>query len=323
MSWLAVLFLACVGGSQPDGLPAEARAAQAELEAALAGGDVQAVSQAARAASAWRGQDPALDRALGDALANHLLRVDEGAALLQSVAAPDDPAWRAAARGAALRTGNRAWLAELVAPPAPDADDWKGLPLTHTVFDQVVTAARTDASVDLATLRRVLADCALLDARPRLGRRQVDLPLPDSLLATVQHLGASRTLVARTQLAMARSTRREQVWHCGTGWLVEGGTDTIPDPLPPNGVMLAVSDGHRSAWVELDPRPEGPWATVATDGKAAARWMLTAREVDLALAEGLDQDAALARALARHGDALFLAGEGWTGPPDQAVLPPE
>ena len=107
---LALLLIAC------GGMPSEGKLAAEQLNAALVRRDVAEVSAAARAADAFRGQDPALDRALGDALANVLMRPEQGLPLLKANPAPDDATWRTAMRGAAVRLGdqaemNAAWAA--------------------------------------------------------------------------------------------------------------------------------------------------------------------------------------------------------------------
>ena len=84
-SVLLLVCQACSAGPTTDPTAptalVEARDALAE---ALTTRDPGSVSTAARAASEFEGQDPALDRMLGDALANVLMRPADGIALLRA-----------------------------------------------------------------------------------------------------------------------------------------------------------------------------------------------------------------------------------------------
>ena len=94
--WLWLL-VACGGGS------AERQSAQEALVDALTRRDPQEVSAAARRASAWEGEDPVLDGLLGDAVANVLMRPEQGWPLLMAAREVGGPAWETAALGATLR----------------------------------------------------------------------------------------------------------------------------------------------------------------------------------------------------------------------------
>lgn len=295
--WLPALLLLACTRDQPD---AELAAARDRLSAALATQDPAQVSEAARAASTWEGKDPALDRLLGDALANHLLRAPEGAALLKANPAPEDPAWVLAATNAALRANDRPWLAELLAAQGYT------LNLDHSVVEQVQRLAAREREVDHAMLIQAVRDCTLVDGRPMLGRRQVDLPVPSTLERTLRLLGATEVVVSRTQLVYSPRTNHDRAWKCDTGWLQLGGHAGIPDPLPPKGVLVAVTDGTTTGYVELDVKPQGPWATVSNDADQAARWLQAA-----ALLEELGDDPqAEAKVLQRYGAGLALP-PGW------------
>lgn len=285
-----MLILACSTG---DPAISQARTA---LQAALASGDVSAVSDAARAAGDLEGRDPALDRLLGDALANHLLRAEDGARLLRANPAPTDPVWLDAATDAALRTGDRPWLAELLALRGLDLD------LKRSVVGQVMRLSASDAAVDHAVLVRVVQDCALVDSRTRIGRQPVDLPVPNSLQKTLTLLGATDIIAARTTLVYSPRTSTERSWKCAAGWLPEGSYRTIPDPLPPRGIALVVTDGRTTASVELESTRNGPWATSSGDPALVARWLQAGAMMD---GLGADPDAD-SKVLARFGPGLAL-----------------
>ena len=186
---LALLLIAC------GGMPSEGKLAAEQLNAALVRRDVAEVSAAARAADAFRGQDPALDRALGDALANVLMRPEQGLPLLKANPAPDDAAWRTALRGAAVRLGDQA---EMNAAWA--ATGGREISFLHAIAETATARARRDPAFDLSQLDRVNADCALLVTRPMLGRAALDAPARASLLDAVRALGATDLVLARPAL---------------------------------------------------------------------------------------------------------------------------
>lgn len=294
--WLPVLLLTACTPTSPD---ADRTQARDRLAQALASADLAQVSEAARAAAAFEGQDPALDRLLGDALANHLLRAADGAALLKANPAPDDPAWVAAATDAALRANDRPWLGELLAAQGHT------LNLDHAVVEQVQRLAARERDVDQATLIQAVRDCTLVDGRPSIGRRQVDLPAPATLERALRLFGATNVVVSRTQLVYSPRTNHERAWKCDTGWLQFGGHQGIPDPLPPKGVVVAATDGVTTGYVELDLKPQGPWATVSHDPDLVARWLQAAA----LLAELGDDPQAEAKVLQRYGAGLALPAD--------------
>ncbi|NOY26893.1 MAG: hypothetical protein GXP62_13560 [Oligoflexia bacterium] len=285
-----MLILACSSG---DPAISQARTA---LQAALASGDVTAVSNAARAAGDLEGKDPALDRLLGDALANHLLRTEDGARLLRANPAPGDPVWLDAATDAALRIGDRPWLAKLLALRGVELD------LKRSVVDQVMRLSASDASIDHKVLETVVEDCALVGSRTRTGRRPVDLPVPDSLQKTLTVLGATHIIAARTTLVYSPRTSTDRSWKCAAGWLPQGSYHTIPDPLPPRGIVLVATDGRTTGSVELESTRSGPWATSSGDPALVARWLQAGAMMD---GLGADPDAET-KVLARFGHGLAL-----------------
>lgn len=285
-----LLLLSC---TPTDSAIADARRV---LESALASGDVSAISDAARSAGALEGRDPALDRLLGDALANHLLKAEDGALLLRNNPAPDDPVWVAAATDAALRVGDRPWLHELLVAQGLELD------LEHPVVAQVERLAAREADVDHKVLTQVVRDCTLVDGRPKLGRRQVDLPVPDNLERALRLLGATELIAARTTLVYSPRSFHERSWKCQAGWLPATSYTSIPVPLPPRGVVVVVSDGVTTGYVELERSDLGPWASVSGDPDMAARWLQAGSLLDDL---GSDPDAD-ARMLARYGTGLAL-----------------
>lgn len=265
--WAAIalaLLLAC-------GPSREQQAATTALADALVRREVSEVSRAARKAGAWRGEDPVLDRLLGDALANVLMHPDDGLTLLEANPAPDDPAWRRALRGAALRSGDRAKM----------ADVWRRtggaeLDFQQGVVDQLVQRAKADPELDLSAVDSVLARCALLQRRPVVGRRSVDRPIEGDLFAAARALGA-RVLV------LARSTDLLDVAADNSGWRCNGLTlidaDGLPAELPPKITVLGASDGQHDVFLDLREEDGVPTIFSANDPEGAGRWIRAAELV--------------------------------------------
>ncbi len=196
---LLAAILALSGCTSGGGLPAEGAAARDALAGLLADRatvDVAAVSAAASHASAWQGQDAVLDRLLGDALANVLMRPGDGLALLRQRPDPESAAWRAAMGGAALRAGTAAAVYGV--------QDEAGLSKVDAEAPGVAwlgARALRDPALGWADLVELDADCALLDGQPSRGRRSIDVPMPPALLATARAQGADRVVLGRARLA--------------------------------------------------------------------------------------------------------------------------
>jgi hypothetical protein len=253
-------------GGCTGGLPAEGREARAELVAALddrQAVDVEAVSRAARSAARWKGQDALLDVVLGDALANVLMRPGEGLALLRAHPDPSDPRWQAAMGGAALRTGTSAAVhaVQHEAQLSPVDAEAPGV-------SWLAARALRDPSLGWAALVELDADCRLLDGQPERGRRPLDVPVPERLLATAAE--------AATRVVLGRGPRPTDdppetgrgLAPCRTGRLLG---EALPSPMlrhvvlaaegpaPPVAPALYLSLGwgpSREPWVLGSTRPE-------------------------------------------------------------------
>lgn len=274
---LTLLLLSC-GGSPEVGLSAEGKAAQAQLAAALESRDVAQVSSAARAAGAFRGEDPALDRMLGDALANVLMHPDQGLALLKTNPAPDDPAWRAALRGAAVRLGDQAEMdAAWAATGGPEIHFLRG------IADIAAARARRDPNFDLNALEEVNADCDLMIKRPTLGRASLNAPARASLIPAVRALGATEIVLARPSLPSDPDPLlgAPGLWRCGEWTLLEG--DAYPEDMPARMLVLGAYDGKDRVYIEARMEEGQPWVFNTSVGDWGARWI---RAADLYDAEG-------------------------------------
>ena len=264
---LVLLLIAC-GGTASQGEASAARDAARALSSALERRDVAEVSAAARAADAYRGQDPALDRALGDALANVLMRPEQGLALLKANPAPDDPGWRAALRGAATRSGDQA---EMDAAWAATGEPEVGF--LHAIAEAAAARARRDPAFDTGALQAINADCALLLKRPMVGRSGLNAPARASLLDAVRALGATEIVLARPILPTDPDplVGAPGPWRCGDWTMLEG--DAWPADFPPRMLVMGASDGHESLFIEARVEEGVPWVFNTSVGEWGARWL--------------------------------------------------
>ncbi len=250
------------------GLPPEGAAAAETLSQALRARDVDGVSRAARAAAAWQGKDAALDRMLGDALANVLMRPAEGLPLLQANPAPADPAWRRAIQGAALRAEDHealraAWSLDGQEPPNFEV----------SLLPQIAARARQDPGFDVARVAPLLWRCDLLRRRPTTGRRTLAMPVEGDLLAAGRALGAQGFVVARSLLQVDMGSGAE-VWRCADMVMLEDAQ--IPSPLPPRVTVVGATDGRVDVYLELREEDGVPTAFVTSNAEWGARWMRAA-----------------------------------------------
>lgn len=274
-----LLLLACTGATAPAPAPWEG------LAAALQTRDPAQVSAAARPLDPLRGQDPQVDRLLGDALANVLMRPSDGWELLRANPAPEDPAWRAAMAGAALRLGDPALLDE-----AWEANGWPPLPLdgpaAMEALEQISARALRDPSVGAAALEDAVARCRLLDHRPRLGRQALDLPLTGPLLGAARALGADLVVAGRPEeRGDPDPLTQDGPIACAELRLAPG--DELPAGAAARVWVAAASRGEQQLFVELRPEAGGLFAFATSDAAAGARWVLAAGRL-AELGEGED-----------------------------------
>ncbi len=308
MQWMApLLLLACVSSCGGSGMETRREA----LRLAMAEGDQAKVSEAARAASEFEGTDPALDRMLGDALANHLFRGAEGLALLQANPLPEDPAWVAATADAALRAKDLVVLDGMMRAQGVQ------LNLDLPALEQVQRLSLQDRTVGHQLLVEVDRRCALVDQRPLLGRQEVDMPSSPSLERALRLLGATEVVVTRTHLVFSPKSPRERSFQCKTAWLPEGETSGIPSPLPPKGVLVAVTDGTIRGYLEIQSREGGEWVMASDDAQQAGRWLNAAYLLD-AMLTAPDAEA---KVLERYGSGLALPADQRVGPPKRTEKP--
>lgn len=246
------------------GSPSPQAQATAALEAALTTRDPDTVSEAARAAGEWEGQDPHLDKLLGDALANVLMRPGAGLELLKTRRDPADPMWVAAVAGAAARIGET----NVVQAVSDDA----GLGLPPVPADALAwlrTQALSDPAIGQDTLEWVAHTCALLDAQPLRGRRTVDQPATDKLPALLPVLGADLVVLGRSTAPAdpPPETGRGRL-PCRTGRAYVDST-VWPEPLPGH-VVVGIRTGEAALHFSVKPEAGAPWVFGSTQPEATS-----------------------------------------------------
>ena len=288
-----IIWLGCHWGASPD-LGVEGRAARDALKVALVERDVGLVADAARSAGPWEGKDVSLDRLLGDALANVLMRPEEGLSLLDAHSALGDTDWERSVLDAVFRTGDIERIAASRSRLGRPA-----IPLEHPVVQQMVLRARSDPAVGHSALEQAVADCSLLDGQPQIGRQVIDLPGPSQLPSAATALGATHFVIGRPAWRSDPDpvTGRGPV-QCATGAVISGGW-----PVPaPRSMVIGASDGRRAVYINLHPKGGGIWAYAASDSEAAAQWIQAA----LYMAEHPDAADLIATVRARFGTVWYL-----------------
>jgi len=259
-----LLLLAC-SADDPPTLSEVAVSARRTLAVELQERNPEKVSRAAKHASQWEGQDAELDRLLGDALANVLMNPLDGIQLLAANPAPSDPQWVSAYLSAASRTGDpdqmtTAWTA--VARPVFD--------FSHPVVGQVRHQLLANPAVGVERMEAALLACELMDAQPPVGRKAVDHPVSDSVLAVAEAVGATQVVLARPIFrtdADPQSGRgplqcRKKIW-LDAGW---------PSPFP-RSLTVALTDGIHKVFIDIRMNDGEPWAFAASDPVAGGRWL--------------------------------------------------
>jgi hypothetical protein len=284
---LAIALSAC---STMGELSVEGVEARTRLREAIAAGEVDRVSAAARHADQWRGKEAQLDRLLGHALANVLMRPDQGLPLLEGNPADGNEEWAGWLAGAALRAGDYATMERIRRGlRLPNID------LVHPVVEQLTARARLDPRVGWGDMERAIAACDLLDGQPRRGRMPIEHDAPGVLPATALALGATDIVIGRAErLDDHDPLQGTGDIKCRTGRLVGG--DRLPQPMPRN-VTVGATDGTHRLYVNVKPVNGQNIAYAASDSVAVERWLEAAETLD-----GIP------------------AGPGWPGVDDLPVL---
>jgi hypothetical protein len=261
--WTLLYLMACTDPIGPQLSPAGV-AAKSELAQALETRDPPTVSTKAETAAQWEGQDPALDRMLGDALANVLMHPTDGLRLLHANPSPDDPDWTKAVLLGTLRGGDveamkTAWTAAGRAVPAFDN------PITLAMIQR----AHADPTLALSRIEAGINGCALLDAQPPIGRTALDYPAAPALLEVARWLGADATVVGRPKAATDADPQQGRgPLQCERKVLL----DAWPVPLTKT-LTLGLSMGQRKVFIDIKINDGEPWVFATSDALAGGRWI--------------------------------------------------
>lgn len=261
--WTWLLILACTSPS-PPGLNSEGVAARDALAQALGPRDPKAVQAAVEQAVQWEGQDPALDRLLGDALANVLMHVEDGRARLEANSDPDSDAWATAFLLATARTGDVERMTATWSKldrPAP--------PFSNPVTSSVVQRLKRDTLMTLEAFEQPIFDCGLMDAQPPVGRSALDTAVSTDLLKVAPWVGADRVVIGRPK--SKSDTDPDQARgpiQCARKVLLE----TWPNPMAKT-LTVGMSSGNKRVFIDIQPMNDGPWAYATSDELAGGAWV--------------------------------------------------
>ena len=246
-----LFFMACTGGSGAELAPKGVEARDS-LAAALVDREPSQVGPIAERASAWEGQDPQLDRLLGDALANVLMNADDGLQLLRKHPEVGNSLWEEATRSAALRTGNVEAIREVWGElgEAP-------IPFDNPVLSQIVQRMRADPKQGSAKAIEGLFGCQLLDAQPAVGRKSMDHPIGPEIVDVAVALGVEQVTVGRP---VYRSDPDPQSGrgdlHCQRKILLSDGWPRLITKT----ITIGLRDGDRTAFIDIKMVGDEPWA---------------------------------------------------------------
>jgi hypothetical protein len=261
--WTWLLILGCTP-SEPPGLAPEGVTARTALAQALGPRDPLTVQAAVEHAVQWEGQDPALDRLLGDALANVLMHVEDGRSRLAQNPDPDSPSWTNAFLLATARTGDvdrmtQAWTELGRAVP----------PLSNPVTLNMVQRLKGNPEMTLDAFEKPIYDCALMDAQPPLGRSALDNAVSEDLLKVAPWVGADSLVMGRpkTKSDPDPDQARGPV-QCGRKILLE----SWPVPMSKT-LTVGMSSGNKRVFIDIQPMNGEAWAYAASDKVAGGAWV--------------------------------------------------
>ena len=261
--WTWLLIMACTT-SNPSGLSSEASAARDRLAQALGPRDLVAVQTAVEQAVEWEGQDPELDRLLGDALANVLMHVEDGRARLENNPDRDSDAWNNAFLLATARTGDVNLMTET----------WTTLgrsvpPFDNPVTPSIVQRLKRNPSMTLEAFEKPIVDCGLMDAQPPVGRDALDQAVSSDLLTVAPWVGADTVVIGRPRSKSDPDPDQARgPIQCARKVLL----DEWPVPLSKT-LTVGMASGNRRVYIDIQPMNDGAWAYATSDDLAGGAWV--------------------------------------------------
>ena len=261
--WTLLLWLACNNAPSTE-LPPEGVLAREKMAQSLQERDPSIVSQTAKEASVWEGKDPALDRLLGDALANVLMHPADGLRLLEANPLPTDSDWVTAHLSATMRSGDTdsmdaAWTA--AGHPA--------LNFNHPVVHQIVRRMLANPQIGPDMMANAISACSLLDTQPQVGRKPLDQRVNTDLLKVAPMIGATQIVIGRPPFrGDPEPTSSRGPIYCSFKVLL----DEWPTPIPKT-MTVGLTDGVQRVFIDIKSNNGEAWAFATSDSDAAGRWL--------------------------------------------------
>jgi len=257
------LVIAC-SGSGSNGLDQAGVSARDALALALDSRDPSEVQAVVEKAVEWQGQDPQLDRLLGDALANVLMHVEDGRQRLQANPAPEDPSWVEAMLLATARTGQEdlmmATWAEL---------DRKPPPFHNPITGKMVQRLMVSPSMTLVAFEKPIYDCEVMDAQPPVGRTALESAVTADLLKVAPWVGADTLVLGRPKTKSDPDPDQPRgPIQCQRKVLLEEWPRSMSKTLT---VGLAI--GTKRVFIDIQPSGGEVWAYATSDEQAGGAWI--------------------------------------------------
>lgn len=261
--WTWLLILSCTNPS-PSGLSPEGEVARDALAQALGPRDPSAVQTAVERAVQWEGQDPVLDRLLGDALANVLMHVEDGRARLQANPARDSDAWISAFLLATARTGDADRMTKTWADLGRTAP-----PFSNPVTSSMVQRLKRDPSMPIEAFEKPIYDCELMDAQPAVGRAALDSAVSSDLLKVAPWVGADAVVIGRPRSKSDPDPDQARgLIQCARKVLL----DSWPEPMSKT-LTVGMSSGNKRVYIDVQPMNGSAWAYATSDDLAGGAWV--------------------------------------------------
>ena len=261
--WSLVLWMGCTD-PVPVSLPPEGVTARDQLAQVLTSRDPKQVERAAEAAGQWEGQDAALDRLLGDALANVLMHADAGLKLLESRPMIGDPNWERAVLLATARTGDTQAM----------KTTWKRVnrhapSFSNPVTNSMVQRLNVDPKMTIKDFEDGIHACAILDAQPAVGRKALEFPVSTDLLKVASWVGSDAVIMGRPRTKADNDPDRATgPIQCSNKLVLDEWPTAISTTL-----TVSLSSGSKRVFIDIKQTGNEQWSYATSDPVAGGHWI--------------------------------------------------